>query len=199
MMNNTLQLEEFFSPFLFEERETIKKQIYIDSILTAFNGTCSVKPNMEICEQMTDLLIKKGHNMIAIIISLDDLRIENNNCVTCIYVSLDTDIIKLINKITILFNKRKRVFSEKKICDFNVDYKYKELINEFYLESIVGSDGSHLTKREVIPYFLKWCENRCIKISSRILFSYMNDKMGIYKVGWKGYKLYYGITEDEFE
>ena len=207
-MNQTLQLiqlEEFFSPSLFEERDrdTTKKQIYIDNISTAFNGMCSVKPNIEICEQMTDLLIEKGRKLIAIFVSLslDEIQIENKQHVICIYVSLNTDIFKIINKIITIFNKRNRTFNETKIRDSDTDDKYKNIMNEFYVESIVECDDScsYLTKKEVIPYFLKWCEERCIKISSRILFSYMNDKIGIYKAGWKGYKLNCGITEDDFE
>jgi hypothetical protein len=184
----TLQLEAFFSPLL-EDRMVTKKNTYINNILSSLKGMCSVKSNMIFNNKMCDILFEKGKKIVAVYIPIDNLNtttvVENNE--------VNDNIIEII---LTLLNRRS---SKNKFIQSNNFDKYKEVIDSFYSDSIVSCQHSTLTKRELISYFGKWCEEHFIKISNKVLFYYMNDYIGVYKNGWNGYKLNYGIMEDDFE
>jgi len=174
--------------------------IYLNNILCAINGLCIVKPNIILNEKMTDLLVEKGRKQVALSFSDEDHSTMSASCLMYIFININTDIFQLINRIMVFFNKRIRAIKEIKNDDMR---KYEEIIAEFQADAVLETSSfeAYITKKEIVAFFNKWCEQRCVKITSSILFSVINVKMGKYKnsYGWKGYKLNYGISEDDFE
>lgn len=203
---NLVTLEDFYSPLLsIEEKWNKQKLEWKQQIMISFQDIFIEMQNCIIDGQMTDLFVSKRKNrQIAFFFSLEENRVSNenismhNNNILCFYFSLKSDdIFQIINKVMKILNKRMKSYSMIHLPEN--DTKYREYLNAFWEESILLSNESVLTKRKLSVYFHKWTNTKCVKISSRILFQYMDEKMGQYNNGWKHYKLNYGITEEDFE
>lgn len=194
-----LQLEEYFSPSLsIKEKYEKQKQLWKQQIMTSFQSLFFEKPNQILNdEKETDLfVITKNNRQIAFFFHEEEHRhfITDEN-ILCFYFSSESDIFQIINKIIVLLRKRIKPLP----MYIKNEMKNYSLLDLFWEESILLSNEETLTKRELSSYFHKWSNTKCVKISSRVLFQYMDEKMGQYKNGWKYYKLNYGITEEDFE
>ena len=208
-----MQLEEFFSPSLSIE-EKYKKQIleWKQQIMTSFQGILYEIPNCIIGGKTPDLFVTKGRRQIAFFFYHEEentvTSIENGiengiedgieNGILCIHFSFKSCIFQIINQVMKILKKRTKSYFTHTVGVVD-DTKYYQYLDEFWDESIFLSNEYTLTKRELSSYFRKWSDTKCVKISSRVLFKYMNEKIGDYQNGWKNYKLNYGITEDDFE
>jgi hypothetical protein len=198
-----MQLEEFFSPSLSIE-EKYNRQIleWKQQIMTSFQGILYEIPNCIIGGETTDLFVTKGRRQIAFFFDQeendDDTITTIENDILCIHFSLQSDIFQIINKVMKILKKRTKSYFHQAV-GVEDDTKYYQYLDEFWEDSVFLSNDHTLTKRELSAYFRKWSDIKCVKISSRILFKYMNEKMGNYQNGWKHYKLNYGITEDDFD
>lgn len=200
----SLQLEEFFSPsFSIKEKNNKWKQ----QIITALQGIFIEIPSHTIDEKETDLIfLKKNREKVAIFFQNENededenISLKEIDNITCIFISLQLDIFQVINEIIKVMNMRKKSTHKSNNKDNNIiETKYSNVIDDFWTDSILLSNDDILMKRELVSYFKKWCEIKCVKISSFTLFAYMNKKISIYNNGWKGYKLNYGINENDFE
>jgi hypothetical protein len=197
----SLQLEEFFSPsFSIKEKNNKWKQ----QIITALQGIFIEIQSHTIDGKETDLIfLKKNRQKVAIFFQNEDdenISLKEIDNITCIFISLQLDIFQVINEIIKVMNMRKKSSHKSNNKHNNIiETKYSNIIDDFWTDSILLSNDDILMKRELVSYFKKWCEVKCVKIPSFALFAYMNEKISIYNNGWKGYKLNYGINENDFE
>ena len=186
-MYMNLQLQEFFTLSSVKEIYENKKQIYISNIITAVNAICSV------VQVENRLLVQKGQKTIVILFDEDAYDLGED---IVIQISIHDDIFYSIQRILSECSRRKKTMVKK---EYILDHSTKNILSIFYDENIVKCAKSVLSKRELIGVFKEWIAEKCIQLSSRLLFSFMNEQMGTYKNGWTGYKLFGGITEDDFD
>ena len=212
-----LQLEEFFSPsFSIKEKNDKQLQLWKQQITTSFQDIFIEMPSEIIDGRITDLIfLKKNRQKVAIFFQNEEdnmnISVKEIDNITLIFISLQLNIFQVINELIKIMHRRNKSSNKNNDKESNgkknnvkdnsiIETKYSDIMDDFWVDSIILSNNNDiLTKRELVSYFHKWCETKCVKISSRILFVYMHNKIDAYKNGWKGYKLNYGINENDFE